>query len=42
MKELEERLEGLKEALKEKAISVNEYCSMYHQTYQQIKRLKSK
>ena len=37
---LEQKLKDLKEALENKIISVNEYSSMYHATYQQIKRLK--
>jgi len=31
MKTKEEKLKELKEALEQKLISVNEYCSMYHQ-----------
>lgn len=41
MEELRQRLEDLKQALIDGDLSVNEYCSMYHQTYQQIKKLKS-
>lgn len=40
VKTLEQKLQGLKEALKNKSISVNEYSSMYYATYQQIKKLK--
>ena len=41
MKELQQKLQDLQEALKNKSISVNEYCSMYHATYQQIKNLQN-
>jgi hypothetical protein len=40
MGDLQKKLEDLKEALKNKSISVNEYSSFYYQTYQQIKKLK--
>jgi len=39
MKQLLQKLEDLKQALKDKSISVNEYSSMYHATYQQIKKI---
>lgn len=39
MKELQEELKRLERALKAKTISVNEYCSFYHQTAQKIKAL---
>lgn len=39
MEKLLKRIEDLKVALKEKSISVNEYSSMYHETYKQIKKL---
>ena len=41
MEALKKKLQELKEALKNKSISVNEYCSMYHATAQQIKRLEN-
>lgn len=41
MKELQQKLQDLQEALKNKSISVNEYSTMYHATYQQIKKLKN-
>tara|TARA_R110000744_G_scaffold325882_1_gene431720 strand:- start:88 stop:225 length:138 start_codon:yes stop_codon:yes gene_type:complete len=37
MKELQQRILDLKEALNAKLISVNEYCSMYHETSQKIR-----
>jgi hypothetical protein len=40
MEALLQKIEDLKDALKNKSISVNEYSSMYYQTYQQIKNLK--
>ena len=39
MEKLKQKLNDLQEALKNKLISVNEYCSMYHATYQEIKKL---
>jgi hypothetical protein len=39
MEELQQRILELKEALSTKSISVNEYCSMYHETAQKIKAL---
>lgn len=36
--DLKQKLQDLQKALKNKSISVNEYCSMYHATSQQIKR----
>lgn len=39
--ELNQELEDLKVALQRKTISVNEYSSMYYQTYQKIKILKT-
>jgi hypothetical protein len=39
MKELQQKLQDLQQALKDKSISVNEYSSMYYETYQQIKKL---
>ena len=39
MKELQQRILELKEALSAKSISVNEYCSMYHETAQKIKAI---
>ena len=39
MEKLEKRLQELREALRDKSISVNEYSSMYHETCQQIKKL---
>lgn len=39
MEALQQKLEDLKDALKNKSISVNEYSTMYYQTYQQIKKL---
>ena len=39
VKALQQKLQDLKEALKDKSITVNEYSSMYHSTYQQIKKL---
>ncbi len=41
MKKLQQRLEDLKKALDNKSISVNEYCSMYHATYQAIIKLEN-
>ena len=34
------KIEDLKIALENKTISVNEYSSMYHETYKIIKKLK--
>ena len=39
VKALQQKLQDLKEALKDKSITVNEYSSMYYSTYQQIKKL---
>jgi hypothetical protein len=39
LRKLNQKLIDLKQALKEKSISVNEYSSMYYATYQQMKRL---
>ena len=39
METLKQKLQDLQEALKNKSISVNEYCSMYHATCQQLKKL---
>lgn len=39
MEKLLKKIEDLKTALKNNDISVNEYCSMYHDTYKQIKKL---
>ncbi len=41
MEALKQKLQDLKEALKNKSISVNEYSSMYHATAQEIKKLES-
>ena len=41
MLELEKKLNDLKDALKEKSITVNEYSSFYFNTCQQIKKLKN-
>lgn len=41
METLKQKLQDLQEALKNKSISVNEYSSMYHATYQQIKKLQN-
>lgn len=41
MKALKQKLQDLQEALKNKSISVNEYSSMYHATYQQLKKLQN-
>ena len=41
MEKLQQRLKDLQEALNDKSISVNEYCSMYHATSQDIKKLKN-
>jgi len=40
-KELEQKLLDLQKALKNKTISVNEYCSFYHQTAKKLKALKN-
>ena len=40
IKQLENELKDLQIALKDKTISVNEYCSFYHSKAQEIKRLK--
>lgn len=36
---LQQELEDLKVALKNKLISVNEYCDFYHATWQKLKSL---
>ena len=41
MENLQKKLQGLQEALKNKTISVNDYCSMYYAISQQIKKLKN-
>jgi len=41
METLKQKLQDLQEALKNKSISVNEYCSMYHATAQKIKSLEN-
>lgn len=41
MEALKQKLQDLQEALKNKSISVNEYSSMYHATYQQLKKLQN-
>jgi len=41
IKQLEQKLQDLKDALKDKSLSVNEYSSMYHYTYKQIQKLKN-
>ena len=40
MEKLQQRLKDLQEALKNNGISVNEYCSMYYATWEDIKKLK--
>jgi hypothetical protein len=35
--QLQQDLKDLQTALKNKTITVNEYCSIYHQTAQQLK-----
>ena len=42
MEALELELQELQEALKNKNISVNYYCSMYYSISQKIKQLKNK
>jgi hypothetical protein len=41
MESLTQKLFDIKYALKQKSISVNEYCSMYYEISQQIKQLKN-
>ena len=39
MEKLLKKIQDLQTALKNKDISVNEYSSMYHKTYKQIKKI---
>ena len=39
LEQLKQNLKDLQLSLKNKTISVNEYSSMYHATYQEIKKI---